>query len=399
VRTDIGSFAIEEATADDAQLKKVAFVTPYFWPCLGGMETATREMASGLRRLGWSVDVHTSCWRGMYPPKVGSELDPLSGLTIHRYRTPRAIVAFVPRFRNPMIVHVHSFNRLLVALTLGAHRSGPRILHPHGNISMVPAEPPSLSRSLRRTFDSTIGGSLLRRVDRLFCLKSEEEEAMVAMGAKPASCRLIPEPVTRASIRPRDEKKEDDLIVYVGRVVPLKCVEHAIQAIARLRRGRLAIVGPCPDERYLRKLRDQSERLGVSERVSFVGDVSHEDVPTWFRRATASVLCSRIEGQGLVVSEATLQGAWPIGTEEAVGCLIREMGAGGTYRWGNVEELSSLFAMALNNSPAVRHQSDRAREWVIANLHPDVVTGRIAAEYEDLVAGRHKVVEAGAGSG
>ena len=368
-----------------SRTKSVAFVTPYYAPHIGGQETAVRQLAFGLIRLGWRVEVHTSWWRGHEAPSEGTELDDFSGACVRRYRTPKRLLAFRPQLGQPAILHIHGFHRVLVALSLLAGGHHRRVLHPHGDLLTVLGEPPGISRLLRRSFDRTMAGLLLNRADRVFCLKAEDRELMIAAGADQRRCRIVRSAVPWECTILQEQPKEIDLFVSVGRLLPLKYLEHAIQALARLPRGRLAVVGPSPDAAYLQRLHQQVTRLGLEQRVLFAGAVSNAEVIRWLRRATALILCSKREGQGLVVAEAALQETWPVGTEEAVGPLIREMGAGALYSWGDIERLAAEMSAALAR-PDRRELAARGRMWVLENLHPDVIAATVAGEYEQLLA-------------
>ena len=93
--------------------------------------------------------------------------------------------------------------------------------------------------------------------------------------------------------------------LYVGRLKRYKRIEHVIAAVALLRdRGhavRLTIAGRGDDEP---RLRAETQRLNVADRVDFAGFVSEERKRELLRTSWANVLASPREGWGITNMEA-----------------------------------------------------------------------------------------------
>ena len=94
-------------------------------------------------------------------------------------------------------------------------------------------------------------------------------------------------------------------LLYVGRLVPLKRVELLIAGVARTGSARLDIVGEGPD---LAELQALAQRLGVHDRVRFVGALDHDAVMERLAATDALVLASTHEGLPHVVLEALVSG-------------------------------------------------------------------------------------------
>ena len=100
--------------------------------------------------------------------------------------------------------------------------------------------------------------------------------------------------------------------VTVGRLVPYKAMDLAIEALAGsavLKSCRLTVVGDGPYRDYLVGL--AAER-GVADRVEFLGNVDHQRVGEVLRRSQAFVFPSLREFGGAVVIEAMASGVPPI---------------------------------------------------------------------------------------
>ena len=93
----------------------------------------------------------------------------------------------------------------------------------------------------------------------------------------------------------------------MGRLSPEKRADVLIEAVARSEAGDavLALAGSGPDEERLRAL---AARLGVSERVRFLGFIPGADLPGLYRLADVFAIASEAELQSLVTMEAMASG-------------------------------------------------------------------------------------------
>ena len=94
-------------------------------------------------------------------------------------------------------------------------------------------------------------------------------------------------------------------LVFVGRLVPVKQADVLIEAVARVPAARLTIVGDGPELERLQRLAGD---LAVTERVTFMGALGHDEVMLQLARADALVLASSHEGLPHVLIEALASG-------------------------------------------------------------------------------------------
>jgi glycosyltransferase involved in cell wall biosynthesis len=116
------------------------------------------------------------------------------------------------------------------------------------------------------------------------------------------------------------------LLASVGALIPRKGQEFAIRALAQLDNARLLLVGMGEDEAKLRAL---AKRLGVGDRVHFLGSIDHDFLPLVLSAADAMVLPSRSEGLANAWVEALACGT-PLVICDAGGAreLLRDPSAG-----------------------------------------------------------------------
>jgi glycosyltransferase involved in cell wall biosynthesis len=113
---------------------------------------------------------------------------------------------------------------------------------------------------------------------------------------------------------PLADQNGDFRLLYAGRLNSSKAPDVAIQALSfitgemGIRRARLDIIGEGPED-FERKLRDLVTRLGLGERVSFVGKVDFPKLLELYTQYNALLFPSRwIEPFGRSVIEAMARG-------------------------------------------------------------------------------------------
>lgn len=108
--------------------------------------------------------------------------------------------------------------------------------------------------------------------------------------------------------------EQDTVLVTASRLVHKNGVDTVIQALTLLPKNVMFVIyGNGPDEAKLKAL---AEHFGVTDRVRFVGKVSHADLPTKLSVGDIFIRPSRSEGMGNSFIEAFAKGLPVIGTRE-----------------------------------------------------------------------------------
>ena len=129
-------------------------------------------------------------------------------------------------------------------------------------------------------------------------------------------------PGDRGSARAELGLADEAVLLYVGRVQPLKGIQLALRGVAQLvpqldRPLRLLVVGgPSGNagQRELDRLRQLTNELGIVDNVAFTGPQPHLRLPVYYRAADAVVVVSHSESFGLVALEAAACAAPVVGT-------------------------------------------------------------------------------------
>jgi D-inositol-3-phosphate glycosyltransferase len=152
-------------------------------------------------------------------------------------------------------------------------------------------------------------------------------------GADPDKIEVVPPGVDHALFSPGSQAGArwalgtDDrpLLLFVGRIQPLKGADVAVETLARLKRrdARLWIVGGASGAAGAGEF-DRIRRLvadcGLESRVRFLPPVPHHLLSTYYRAADVCLVPSRSESFGLVALEAAACGVPTVAS--AVGGLI-----------------------------------------------------------------------------
>jgi glycosyltransferase involved in cell wall biosynthesis len=173
-------------------------------------------------------------------------------------------------------------------------------------------------------------------------------------------------------------------LVHVGTLTAVKDQVTLLRAFARLRTklpcATLDIAGDGPLRNELEAL---AAKLDVAAAVRFCGEVDHPDLPELiYRGASALVLSSRHEAQGMVAIEAAACGVPIAGTR--VGVIPELAGSAASVApVGSVEALADAMAATLEQSPPdISVASARARD----QFGLETCTTRFRWLYGDLVA-------------
>jgi glycosyltransferase involved in cell wall biosynthesis len=138
------------------------------------------------------------------------------------------------------------------------------------------------------------------------------------------------------------------VLLWVGRMVPVKGLDVLLEACATLRgRGvdfRLCLVGDGP---LRRSLESASHDRGLADVVSFVGPQPHDMLPDWYQAADLTVLPSRSEGVPNVLRESLACGT-PVVASHVGG--VAEVASGGSSQLvppGDATALAEAIGRAL----------------------------------------------------
>ena len=162
-------------------------------------------------------------------------------------------------------------------------------------------------------------------------------------------------PMSKSEARRQLDIAERNVILYVGRIEPLKGLELLINAVALLDDmgdTRLIIVGGKPTEdAEVQRLKALAESLGIGESTTFTGTVDQRDLRKYYSAADVFVLPSYYESFGLAALEAMACGT-PVVVSRVGGLssFVEEGRTGYLIPWRCAEPFSERIRTLLSNS-------------------------------------------------
>lgn len=325
---------------------------------LSGAGEQVAQLAWALGDAGHTVEVLARGAGGARGPKV---LFPLTAISpaLRRMRTLRPHVVQVHESDGGLVLAALRLRRgqssepLLCALQQVSYREEARAVRPlrdtsSGRVLARPALREWAFRWLRAPLHVVLGRFTARRSDVVFAPSSRTCDELVRdYGARAVA--LLPN-VTGAPIAGREPAvvpgaSAGEGLLFVGRLRVRKGVELLLEAVSRLAAEApdltLAIVG---DGERRASLERASRRLGLEDRVRFVGRQGAREVRELLARCRALVVPSTYEGMPLVVLEA-MEAARPVVASGVSG--IPEVVSDGETGWLVPPEDAAALAAAL----------------------------------------------------
>jgi len=248
----------------------------------------------------------------------------------------------------------------VAAALLGAWLGKPVVVTARGtDVNLIPKQ--FLPRRLiQRT---------LKHVAGAIAVSEALKDALVALGSSPEDVTVLRNgvdldlfvPCDRRVARERLSLRQPTTLLSVGHLIERKGHDLVVGALPHLPECLLLVVGEGPERAALAEL---SARLGVADRVRFLGARPHHELPELYGAADALVLASSREGWANVLLEAMACGT-PVVASNI---------------WGNPEVVRSPAAGRLmpERSPAGVAQAVRA---LFETLPDRTATRRYAEEF------------------
>ena len=234
----------------------------------------------------------------------------------------------------------------------------------------------------------------------------EADQIASLYGGEPGRIHIVPPGVDHAFFGPGHRPQarralglplDGRLLLFVGRIQPLKRADVAIETLAELREGggepyRLVVVGGPSGphgEKSLQGLHDVADARGVREHVHFIAPQPHELLSSYYRAADVCIVPSRSESFGLVALEAAACGT-PV-VASAVGGLTTLVDQGHTgYLVDDPDPVAyadavrkvfdePLAAERLSSASVLmaRQYTWRAAARTLVELHDELAAGRL----------------------
>jgi len=295
----------------------------------GGMNVYVRELAASLAQAGVGTTVYVRRWADDLPREVAVEpgfrvvhVD-AGPADLPKEALPDTVDAFTTavraelRRRPVQVIHANYWLSGVVGHRLKHDLDLPLVSTFH-TLARVKAETGDAEPSRRVDAETEVVGC-----SDVILANSVEEVAQLERlyGAEPSRIEVVPPGVEHAFFSPGNRSGarqalglgDHPVMLFVGRIQPLKGLDVAVGALARLGRpdAELVVVGGpsgAEGDAELARVLALADQLGVRHRIRFVAPQPHHLLSTYYRAADVVLVPSRSESFGLVALEAAACG-------------------------------------------------------------------------------------------
>jgi D-inositol-3-phosphate glycosyltransferase len=390
----------------------------------GGLNVYVRELTRNLGHSGVKVDVFTRS-QDEHVPYVLHDLG-YGNRVVHVPSGPevplpkKELAAYIPQFVSGIkkfaqgkeihydLIHSHYWTSGLAGLELKEDWKVPvvHMFHTLGLMKNRVAQNPSEIEGEYRIVGER---KVISGVDRIVAATPAElAQLQWLYGADIQKATVIPPGVdlSRFYPIPSDEAKaflgiplEDHMLLFVGRIEPLKGLDVLLEAIGKYCRQRsqdepsrlsLAVIGGEPDASpenmtaEMTRLQAMREQFGITDVVTFLGKRSQDTLPYYYSAAEAVVVPSHYESFGMVALEAMACGT-PVVASQVGGLafLVKDGETGFTVPVGDPDALCGPLKSLINDPELRRRMGENAAAFA-QEYSWEKIAGRLIQLYGDL---------------
>ena len=176
------------------------------------------------------------------------------------------------------------------------------------------------------------------------------------------------------NIEPKPLSNDKFNILFIGSVTDRKKPHMIIEAIQRIydKSYHLSIVGPAPNEKYFKELKDLIDKSDLQNQVSLIGPVDRESVKDYYSTSNLMILPSISEGLARVIFESQVA-MCPVLVTDAPGMsdIVIDGQTGYVFESNNLDSLSLKIEYIKNNYDEASLVAKNAKGFILSNYSED----------------------------
>ena len=176
------------------------------------------------------------------------------------------------------------------------------------------------------------------------------------------------------NIEPKPLSKDKFNILFIGSVTDRKKPHMIIEAIQQIndKSYHLSIVGPAPNEKYFKELKDLIDKSDLQNQVSLIGPVDRESVKDYYSTSNLMILPSISEGLARVIFESQVA-MCPVLVTDAPGMsdIVIDGQTGYVFESNNLDSLSLKIEYIKNNYDEASLVAKNAKGFILSNYSED----------------------------
>lgn len=372
---------------------KILHATGFYPPYVGGEERHVYNLVKEQQLLGHDVHVITS----NFPPQNQSEKN-VTRLPI--LAKPKLVPICPTVFRalrenKSDIIHVHTPPRFFpesIAFYKLFEKGAPLITTYHLHNEGLD----SISRAVWNVHNRLVMRWVFENTKRVIVL-TEKYKTLVSSEFKtnPEKIQVIPNGVDDKIFNPRNYQTkssrsefsifEENVILFIGRLVKEKGVDYLLKAMQVVKRHTndviLVIVGTGQHESYLRSL---CQKLDLYRNVRFMGKLSDDDIPKILSSADLLVLPSLTEGLPTVLLEAMAMEKPTVATDAGGNPeVVLNEKTGFVVERRNVTKMADAIISILSDKKRARSMGQLGRKLIVDKYSWEIVARKVLEVYEE----------------
>jgi glycosyltransferase involved in cell wall biosynthesis len=377
---------------------QVLFVTPSYFPIVGGSEVLTQVLSSKLNEAGIHSDIMTlnmnKKWNPIWREETATDnsasvfrepaINPLPRLPNPLFSLLKTNVvpkpSFTKKFRDYDIVHfvgeadlsfpLFSFFYRMPKLfqCVGIFRKG-------GIYKYYTVERPYLRKIFSKVF--------IHLADKFIISSQEEQDLLVDLGVPEWKTIVLPIGVDTMLFRPNPALRIENMILFVGRIDRIKGLHILLEALRFLEHPvRLDVIGPAFDAEYMREVEKKSAAINNSgfHRVELLGSKNSADLVPWYQKAAVLVCPYAYETHSNVVRESLACGTPVVSTGSHI---LENCSDGISIARQNPKDLADAINSLLEKPEVCGRLGKQGRETIEQYFSWDAIITELTKLYED----------------
>ena len=370
---------------------RVLMITPGYYPIKGGAETMVHDLSSELNNNGVNVDVMSFNMDQKWHPHWRGRIERIDGITVYKVpafnwlprvnssRVKLGINLIPTGFKHLIkeydILHFHEAEFSFPLFSYFSPKV--KILHLHA-FAFNYFKRYHLSRFILKHIS-----------DFYLSITRQMKNELIMIGVPKNKIIHFPNSVDAKIFKP-GEKKTDDMILYVGRILPAKGLHILLTSLKYVERSiHLVVIGP-RDWSYeyhhdiLRRIEEENQK--GKHRITFLGRVNQAKLIEYYQKASVFVLPSLFEPFGIVILES-LSCETPVVSTYAGGIpeIVKNGENGILIPANNPQRLAEAINALLENNGLREKYGKAGREMVVKNFSLESSANKLQKIYERML--------------
>ena len=221
-----------------------------------------------------------------------------------------------------------------------------------------------------------VEAEVMATADRIIAFSPHERDAMARLyGADAGKVSLVPcgvdlslfRPLDQNSVRARLGLNGEKILLYVGRIEPLKGLELLVETAAQMDSDesvRVVVVGADANgDREMDRVKRLAKERDLEDQIDFVGQVDHNELPLYYNAADVCVVPSYYESFGLVALESMACGTPVVATRVGgLSTIIHHGRTGYLKSWRCPEAFANSVEMIISSDGLQQSMGEAARK-------------------------------------